>query len=121
MSALQLGLQTTFVINGFRPEGNKTKAAATVFSHHKDEDFHTTSPHLFRQKDPKPCRNLMGSLRGLPSPAAAQLAPLRQCSPLLRTRLHFSAMQKAAPFDERNMHSKIETALLKPSNAKCKL
>ena len=39
----------------------------------------------------------LGSLRGLPSPAAAQLAPLRQCSPLLRTRLHFSAMQKAAP------------------------
>lgn len=37
----------------------------------------------------------LGSLRGLPSPAAAQLAPLRQCSPLLRTRLRFSAMQKA--------------------------
>ena len=38
----------------------------------------------------------LGSLRGLPSPATAQLAPLRQCSPLLRTRLRFSAMQKAA-------------------------
>jgi hypothetical protein len=39
---------------------------------------------LFRQKDPKPflpqCAP-SGPLRGSPTPAAAQLAPLKQCSP----------------------------------------
>jgi len=39
---------------------------------------------LFRQKDPKPflpCHGPSGSLRGSPTPAAAQLAALKQCSP----------------------------------------
>ena len=52
-----------FCVTGFRP-------AAEVL--------------LFRQKDPKPflpCRGPMGSLRGSPTRAAAQLATLRQCSP----------------------------------------
>jgi len=39
---------------------------------------------LFRQKDPKPfslSRGPGGPLRGSPTPAAAQLAALKQCSP----------------------------------------
>ena len=51
------------------------------------------------QMDPKPflpCRGPLGSLRGLPTPAAAQLASLKQCSPLTRSRLHCSATPEAA-------------------------
>jgi hypothetical protein len=38
---------------------------------------------------------LSGSLRCSPNSAAAQLASLKQCSPFIRIRLCFSAMQKA--------------------------
>ncbi len=49
-------------------------------------------------KGPKTIFALRGpsdSLRCSPSPAAAQLATLRQCSPNFRTRVRFSATQKA--------------------------
>ena len=52
-------------------------------------------PLLFRQKWPKPCwpwHGPPGALRRAPTPAAGKLAALTHCPPLLRRRLHGSAM-----------------------------
>ena len=88
---------------GFRPRTTNVMPVASRRAH----------PLLWRQKDPKPflpCRGPAGSLRGSPTPAAAQLAEfilcsvegLRQCSPYLQSLLRFSATPKAEKVVGRN-------------------